>query len=80
MTFAVTLEVVLPGKRLVAKRALEGPRPTVEGQVVFEVIGMQKPSRAVGAGVRALACVFPHVDLQLIIADENRAEDKTMKR
>lgn len=35
---AVTLEVVLSGEGLVAERALEGSRPTVERQVVFEVV------------------------------------------
>lgn len=30
---------------------------------------MEKAGRAVGARVRALACVFPHVDLQLIIPE-----------
>lgn len=38
MSLAVTLEMVLSGEGLVAEGALEGPRPTVEGQVVFEVI------------------------------------------
>ena len=38
VSLAVTLEVVLPGEGLVAERALEGPGPTVEGQVVFEVV------------------------------------------
>lgn len=38
VSLAVTLEMVLSGEGLVAEGALEGPRPTVEGQVVFEVI------------------------------------------
>lgn len=35
MSLAVTLEMVFSGKGFVAERALKGPRPTVEGQVVF---------------------------------------------
>lgn len=38
MSLAVTLEMVLSGEGLVAEGALKGPRPTVEGQVVFEVV------------------------------------------
>lgn len=36
---------------------------------------MEKPGRTVWAGVGALACVFPHVDLQLIIPEEKKNKD-----
>ena len=67
VALAVALQVVLAGEGLVAERALEGAGPAVEGQVVLEVIGVQEAGGAVGAGVRTLPCVLPHVDLQFII-------------
>lgn len=80
MPLAVTLEVVLSGECLVTERALEGPRPTVEGQVVFEVVRVEEAGRAVRTGVGALACMFPHVDLQFIIPSEEKDEDRRGKR
>lgn len=74
MSLAVTLEVVLSCEGLMAERALEGPRSAVQGQVVFEVVGVEKSSGAVWAGVRALTGVFPHVDFQFVISDEEREE------
>lgn len=68
--FAVALQMVLTGKGFVAERALEWPSSTVQGQMVFQVIGVQKAGGAAGAGVRSLARVLPHVDLQLIISVE----------
>lgn len=66
----VALQVILAGEGFVAERALEGPHPAVQGQVVLQVIGVQEAGWAAGARVRPLACVFPHVDLQLIVPVE----------
>ena len=79
MSFAVALEVVLSSKCFVAQRALKGPRPTVVGQMVFEVVGVEKPGRAVWTWVGALACMFPHVNLQFIVPvkDKSRVKTKT---
>lgn len=79
MSLAVALEVVLSREGLMAERALEGPRSTVQGQVVFEVVGVEKSSGAVWAGVRTLAGVFPHVDFQFVISDEQREEIRCKK-
>lgn len=38
VSLAVTLEMVFSGEGLVAEWTLKGPCPTVEGQVVFEVV------------------------------------------
>lgn len=64
---SVALQVVLTGKGFVAERTLVGPYPAVQRQVVLQVIGVQEAGRAAGAGVRSLACVLPHVNLQFII-------------
>lgn len=64
--------MVLSGEGLVAEGALEGPRSTVEGKVVLEVVRVEKAGWTVGAGVGALARVFPHVDLQLIVPEEDK--------
>lgn len=64
--------MVLSGEGLVAEGALERPRPAVEGKVVFEVVGVEEAGRTVGAGVGALARVLPHVDLQLIVPEEDK--------
>lgn len=72
VSLAVALQVVLSGEGLVAEGALEGPRSTVEGKVVLEVVRVEKAGRTVGAGVGALPRVFPHVDLQLIIPEEDK--------
>lgn len=84
VSLAVTLEVVLSREGLMAERALEGPRSAVQGQVVFEVVGVEKSGGTVWAGVRALARVLPHVDFQFVISDEEREEirckkDKTLR-
>lgn len=79
VSLAVTLEVVLSCEGLMAERALEGPRSAVQGQVVFEVVGVEKSSRAVWARVRAFTCVFPHVDFQFVISDEEREEIRCKK-
>lgn len=71
----MALEVVLTGEGLVAERALEGACPTMERQVVLQVVGMQEAGGAVGARVRTLPCVFTHVDLQLVIPERERKED-----
>lgn len=65
--------MVLSGEGLVAEQALEGPRPAVEGQVVLQVVGVEKASGAVGAWVGTLARVFPHVDLQFIVPGKKTA-------
>lgn len=75
VSLAVTLQVVLSGECLVAERALEGPCTAVERQVVFEVIRVEKPGRAVRTGIGALACMLPHVDLQFIIPDDEKEEE-----
>lgn len=64
---AVALQVVLTGEGFMAERTLKGPHPAVQGQVVLQVIGVQEAGGAAGAGVRPLARVLPHVDLQLIV-------------
>lgn len=79
MSLAVALEMIFSGKGLVAERALEGSCSAVEGQMVFEVIRMQKPGRAVWAGVGALACVFPHVDFQFIIPGGETGKERGEK-
>lgn len=67
---AMALQVILTCEGFVAEGALIGPQPTVQGQVVLQVIGVQKTGRAAGAGIWPLARVFPHVDLQLIVPVE----------
>lgn len=64
--------MVLSGEGLVAEGALEGPGSAVVGEVVLEVVGVEEAGRTVGADVGALARVFPHVDLQLIIPEEDK--------
>lgn len=66
----MALQMVLTGEGFVAEGTLVGPHPAVQGQVVLQVIGVQKAGGAAGAGIRTLACVFPHVDLQLIVSVE----------
>lgn len=82
MALAVALEVVFSGEGLVAQRALKGPRPAVQGQVVFQVVRVEEPGGAVGTRVRALTRVFPHVDLQLIVARKKikKRRDEIRKR
>lgn len=41
---------------------------------------MEKPGSAVRAGVGSLACVFPHVDLQLIISDQEKMRNEEAGR
>lgn len=41
---------------------------------------MEKPSSAVRAGVGSLACVFPHVDLQLIISNQEKMRNEEVGR
>lgn len=76
MSLAVALQVVFPGEGLVAECAFEGPRPAVQGQVVFQVVRVEKSGGTVRTGVRSLARVLPHVDFQFIVSDKKREETR----
>ena len=67
VALAVALQVVLASEGLVAQRALEGARSTMQGEVVLEVVGVQEAGITFGTGVGPLPRVLTHVNLQLVI-------------
>lgn len=66
------MEVIRPGEALVAELALIGPDPGVDAHVVLQVVVVHELGVAVDAQIRALTCMFPHVDLQLVLSETQK--------
>ncbi len=69
MALPVALQMILAGEGLVAQRALEGPVPAVQREMVLQIVGVQEPRGAAGTRIRPLARVLTHVDLQLVVPE-----------
>lgn len=46
----------------------------MDTQVVFQVIVVDKLGVAVEADVRAFTCVLPHVDLEFVLSEKEKAK------
>lgn len=62
--------MVGPREAFVAVLALVGTHARVDTQVVLQVVVVDELGVAVEADVGALACVLPHVDLELVLSEK----------